>query len=244
MRRAARLPCAILPIKSSWHREIPQEIFKTTVWAWKWHKNPLNEHLRRDGIFWWNSLARKYSRTSILPHGTNVTLRPSVTNINSLKVDTLKNLNPICARKIARSIERAIRLFDCDSRRAWNWTNALRSGAQVEWDSGQRGGECSGYAMRALPLPGENASAARPTTVCENYCCHLPLALFLAAGVPVHVRARVLVWVHQRCDAPQRCMMDDANLGARIMAASGGLEALLNTTENFITVPRHEFSWN
>lgn len=38
-------------------------------------------------------------------------------------------------------------------------------------------------------------------------------------------------------------MMDDANLGARIMAASGGgLEALLNTTENFITVPRHEFS--
>lgn len=36
-------------------------------------------------------------------------------------------------------------------------------------------------------------------------------------------------------------MMDDANLGARIMAASGGgLEALLNTTENFITVPRHE----
>lgn len=38
-------------------------------------------------------------------------------------------------------------------------------------------------------------------------------------------------------------MMDDANLGARIMAASGGgLEALLNTTENFITVPRHKFS--
>lgn len=24
---------------------------------------------------------------------------------------------------------------DCDSRRAWNRTNALRSGAQVEWDS-------------------------------------------------------------------------------------------------------------
>jgi len=45
--------------------------------------------------------------------------------------------------------------------------------------------------MRALPLPGENASVARPTTVCENYCCHLPPALFLAAGVPVHVRARV-----------------------------------------------------
>lgn len=45
-------------------------------------------------------------------------------------------------------------------------------------------------AMHALPLPGENASAARPTTVCENYCCHLPSALFLAAGVPVHVRAR------------------------------------------------------
>jgi len=45
--------------------------------------------------------------------------------------------------------------------------------------------------MRILPLPGENASAARPTTVCENYCCHLPLALFLAAGVPpVHVRAQ------------------------------------------------------
>jgi len=78
---------------------------------------------------------------------------------------------------------------DCDSRRAWNRTNALRSGAQVEWDS-RGAARWSWRVRRALPLLGENASAARPTTVCENYCCHLPPALFLAAGVPVHVRAR------------------------------------------------------
>lgn len=103
---------------------------------------------------------------------------------------------------------------------------------------------------------GEDATAARPTTVCENYCCHLPPALFLAAVCRctsvcilslslslLRARARARVGARQRCNAPQRRMMNDANLGARIMAASRlGLEALLNTTENFITVPRHEFS--
>lgn len=69
----------------------------------------------------------------------------------------------------------------------------------------------------------------------------------LSRDVPVYVciRARLRAYrLRRRYDAPTLCMMDDANLGARIMAASEARSTSEYDGKLYYRAARHEFSGN